>query len=59
MSNDIQTTLYFVGVDRDEAMENWPFDCEDAAEDYRQDNPGTKVFEADVTIHLDTMRPVG
>lgn len=55
----IQTTIYFVGEDADDAASSLFFDSWESAESYRLDNPGTRIFSAPAVISLDLMEPVG
>lgn len=57
MSNTLDITLYLVGYDADRAVENFPFDSEESANSYRDDNPGMQVFEVDAKIDFSTIRP--
>lgn len=45
--NDLDVTVYFVGVDKNDAKANM-FDSYQSAESYANDNPGTRIFGATI-----------
>lgn len=50
-SNLIDLTLYVVGTDEDDALGNIPFDSEESALSYANDNPDTTIYS--VTAYID------
>lgn len=54
----MEITLYLVGVDEDDAMETFPFDSQESAEDYSKDNPGTTVFSVTARIDFSTIEEI-
>lgn len=53
--NDMEITLYFVGKDADEAQEGLPFDSQESAVSYQDDNPGTAIFSALALVDFTTL----
>lgn len=53
MAQDVALTMYLVGMDKDEAQENFPFSEHDDAEDYNRAEYGGKANIYSVTAYLD------
>lgn len=58
MSNISNLILYLVGTDDENAQEGLPFDSEESAQSYADDNPGTEVYSVTATIDFDTIEKV-
>lgn len=56
-ANTVDITLYLVGTDEDDAQQNLPFDSEESAQSFADDNEGTVVYAVSATIDLGSIRP--
>lgn len=57
----MDVTIYFLGFDADEAIDGLPFDSEESAESFRQDQEGgdseLKIFRFTVRVHASDLVP--
>ncbi len=53
--DELEITLYMVGIDEEDARSTFVFDSFESANSYVQDNPGTKIYTVEATIDFETM----
>lgn len=54
----MRITLWLVGTNADDAQGNFPFDSEESAASFANDNPGTKVYSVYADIDFSTIEEV-
>jgi hypothetical protein len=54
----MEVTVYLVGTDADDAQTNFPFDSEESASSYADDNGGLDVFTCTAYLDFSTIEKV-
>ena len=56
--DELEITLWLVGINKEEARGNFPFDSFESAFSYSKDNPGTRIYSVTATIDFETIELV-